>query len=246
MSQRADLIKKIKALFAKTVENGCTEDEAIVAAKHAALLMERYDLTFEDVEREIRAQNFKVDGRPFGHTTLSGRVQFPAAWHCMMAIADFFDCKCWYSGADIVFFGTEDDTSLAHDMLAMLRVTIKHETTAYVTRDTSRDHVRSVRASFEHGITDRISERLYGLKRKRTEADQKAHETLATEQAAGGFHAPVVVAKQMVLREKFAELGIQLSSRGGSRSTGSRSAYMAGQAAGERVSLSGAPRGLVR
>src|SRR5262245_24012538 len=104
MSQRADLIKKIKSLLAKTVENGCTEGEAITATEHVAKLLERHDLTYEDVEREIREQKFKVDKRPLGHETPSGRRQFPAAWHCMMAVAEFFDCKSWYSGVDIVFF----------------------------------------------------------------------------------------------------------------------------------------------
>jgi Protein of unknown function (DUF2786) len=245
MSQRDDVIKKIKSLLAKTTANGCTEAEAITAAEHAAKLLEQYDLTFEDVEREIREQKFKVDKRPFGHETPSGRRQFPAAWHCMMAIADFFDCKSWYSGVDIVFFGTEDETGLAHSMLAMLDGAVRQETDAYLARTKANGHGKTLRASFEHGITDRLSERLTALKRTRTEADQKAHESLATVHAAGNFHAPVVVAKQLVVTEKFKELGIRLSSGGGSRSTGSHSAYRAGQTAGERVSLS-ACRGLLK
>jgi len=245
MSQRNDVIKKIKSLLVKTVKNGCTEAEAVIAAEHAAKLMGQYDLTFEDVEREIREQKFKVDQRPFGHETPSGRRQFPAAWHCMMAVAEFFDCKSWYSGVDIVFFGTEDDTGLAHSMLAMLDGAVRQETDSYLARTKANGHAKTLRASFEHGITDRLSERLKALKRARTKADQKAHETLATEHAAGGFHAPVVVAKKLVVQEKFAELDIRLSSGGGSRSTGSHSAYRAGQAAGERVSL-GARRGLLK
>src|SRR5262245_1363570 len=142
MSQRADLIKKIKSLLAKTVENGCTEGEAVTAAKHAALLMQRYDLTFEDVEKEIREQNFKVDERPFGHMTPSGRRQFPAAWHCMVAIAEFFDCRCWYVGVDIVFFGTEDDAGLAHSMLALLDVAVRQESNAYLARTKDSEHAR--------------------------------------------------------------------------------------------------------
>jgi hypothetical protein len=65
MSPRTDLIKKIKSLLAKTVENGCTEGEAITAAEHAAKLMEQYDLTFDDVENEVRAQRVKIDERLF-------------------------------------------------------------------------------------------------------------------------------------------------------------------------------------
>src|SRR5262245_10865184 len=155
-------------------------------------------------------------------------------------------CCCrWYDGAHVVFFGTEDDTGLAHSMVTMLHGAIRQETDAYLARTSSSEHGKTLRASFEHGITGRISERLRALKRARTEADHKAHETLATEDAAGGFHAPVVIAKQLVVREKFEELGIQLHSRSRSRSTGSHSAYRAGQAAGERIRL-GVRRGLLK
>ena len=73
MSHRDSLIKKIKALLGKTIENGCTEDEAMTAAAHAATLMEQYDLTFKDIEKEIREQKFAADRRPFGHHGPSGR-----------------------------------------------------------------------------------------------------------------------------------------------------------------------------
>ena len=237
--------ERIKSLFAKTVAAGCTEGEAIAAAEHAARLMEQYDLTFTDIEREIREQKFKVDERPFGHETPSGRLIFPAVENCTAAIAAFFDCKRWASGTKLVFFGTEDDIALAHSMLTLLQSAIQQETDAYLARTSSREHGRTLRASFEHGITDRLSERLTALKRARTEADQKAHDTLATIHAAGNFHAPVVVAKQLVVKEKFKELGIKLTNRGGWRSIGIHSAYRAGQAAGERVSL-GAHRGLLK
>jgi|RhiMethySRZTD1v2_1073278.scaffolds.fasta_scaffold43937_8 hypothetical protein len=241
MSPRTDLIKKIKSLLAKTVENGCTEGEAITAAEHAAKLMEQYDLTFDDVENEVRAQRVKIDERLF-----RTRWHLPAVQWCTAAIAKFFDCVHWFSGTRLVYFGTEDDTALAHSMTTMLDRAIRQEAEAYLARTAGNgEHGRTRRASFEHGITDRVSERLRALKRSRTEADQQAHETLATVHAAGNFHAPVVVAKQVVVREKFEELGIRLRSGGGSRSTGSHSAYRAGQAAGERVSL-GARRGLLK
>ncbi len=41
---------RILALRAKTIENGCTEDEALSAAAKVAALLDRYDLSLTDVE----------------------------------------------------------------------------------------------------------------------------------------------------------------------------------------------------
>jgi hypothetical protein len=249
MSQRADLIKKIKSLLVKTVENGCIEAEAITAAEHAARLMEQYDLTFKDVEKEIREQHFKADARPFGHNTGYRRI-FPAVHACTRAVAEFFDCMHWTSGIDLVFFGTEDDAALAHSMVAVLQSGIRHETDAHLARTAGNgEHPKTKRASFEHGVTERLRNRVRALKQARTEADKAAHEVLATEPTAAGsgaaFHAPVVVTKQVIVQEKFEELGIKLTSRKSYRSSGSRSSYQAGLAAGDRISL-GARRGLLQ
>ena len=110
--KRESLIMKIRALLSKTVENGCTENEALAAATLAATLMEEYDLTFKDVEKEIRDQKFDTNRRPFGHYGPSGRRHTPAVRDCVRDVASFFDCEYWYHGIDLVFFGTEDDTNL--------------------------------------------------------------------------------------------------------------------------------------
>ena len=41
---------RIQALRAKTMDNGCTEAEAMMAAAKVAELLDRYDLTLSDVE----------------------------------------------------------------------------------------------------------------------------------------------------------------------------------------------------
>jgi hypothetical protein len=242
LSKRDSLVKKIQALMGKTVKNGCTEEEALTAAAHVETLMEEYDLTHKDIEKEIRQQTIDRDRRPFGHDGPSGRRHYPAIRNCVRDIANFFDCESWYHGTDLVFFGTKDDTGLAHSMVTMLQSAIDYETSAFLKRP-SDEHPRTRRASFEHGITGRLSDRLEALKRARTEADKKAHEALATEHA-GPFHAPVVVTKKLVVRERFEALGIKLYTSRVSQSTGSHAAYRAGQAAGDRITITAA-RGLL-
>jgi len=41
---------RIQALRAKTIDNGCTEDEALSAVAKVAELLDRYDLSLTDVE----------------------------------------------------------------------------------------------------------------------------------------------------------------------------------------------------
>ena len=56
MDQNSDLAAldklktRIQALRAKTIDNGCTEDEALSAAAKVAELLDRYDLSLTDVE----------------------------------------------------------------------------------------------------------------------------------------------------------------------------------------------------
>ena len=41
---------RIQALRAKTIDNGCTEDEALSAAAKVAELLDRYDLSLTDID----------------------------------------------------------------------------------------------------------------------------------------------------------------------------------------------------
>lgn len=50
MSNKTDYIRRIRSLLEKTVENGCTEAEAMLAAEKAADLMAEYELTLTDIE----------------------------------------------------------------------------------------------------------------------------------------------------------------------------------------------------
>ena len=51
---------RIQALRAKTIDNGCTEDEALSAAAKVAELLDRYDLSLTDID--IRASALRTAG----------------------------------------------------------------------------------------------------------------------------------------------------------------------------------------
>lgn len=53
-TNRDKLIHKIRALMAKTVENGCTEAEMMAAMSMAQAMMDAYDVSLDDIEETKR------------------------------------------------------------------------------------------------------------------------------------------------------------------------------------------------
>ena len=49
-TNRDDLIEKVRALLSKTVDNGCTEAEALAALDKAHALMDAYEVTGADLQ----------------------------------------------------------------------------------------------------------------------------------------------------------------------------------------------------
>lgn len=134
--RRAKIIERARALLVMTTKNGCTEAEAMTAAAKAAELMEQYDLELKDVkslEDERIAQQskpFAADGRP--------REMHAAGIYVAVAIANFFDCKCWRNATDVVFFGLKEDVELAHAMLAMIRLAMDREFSDFMASDAAK------------------------------------------------------------------------------------------------------------
>ncbi len=66
-SRELDRVKaRIKALTEKTVQNGCTEAEAMSAADMVGRLLERYALSMDEIE--VRTSKCVLREGPFGVT----------------------------------------------------------------------------------------------------------------------------------------------------------------------------------
>jgi hypothetical protein len=81
------LLQVIQGLRAKTVDQGCTEAEAIAAAAKVAELLDRYGLSLSDVE--LRKQSCAGVGIETARRR-SGPLD-----HTVRHIAAFFDCRSW-------------------------------------------------------------------------------------------------------------------------------------------------------
>ncbi|WP_084570574.1 DUF2786 domain-containing protein [Methylosinus sp. PW1] len=85
-AELARVLQRIQALRAKTVEQGCTEQEALASARKVAELLDRYGLTLGEIEmRERPCEGVGVD---------TGRKRRAPIDECAPTVAHFCDCKC--------------------------------------------------------------------------------------------------------------------------------------------------------
>ena len=215
------IVSRVRALLAKTVENGATEAEAIAAASKARELMDRYNCTLTDLEiAEEPVVKTEID-RPNAR-------RMAAVDYCLSAIAKFCDCKTWYSIGEtrrVVFFGHRNDTDMAGYLYQMIATAIKSELDLFQRRQGYRD--RKETSSFQVGMAVRIADRLRAMSGERQPAVKTASGTA------------LVLVKTAAVDQAFAKLGLRFgAARSMGMSTGSSGAYNAGKAAGDRVNLS--------
>lgn len=222
---RERVINLIRQLQTKTTANGCTEAEALEAARKINELLERYQLAVEDVS-EIRDDVYGALKRQYGGGTWRRRTwhETKTAWG---GIAAFTDTKHWTSGADLVFFGSKTDCELAFYLVDLIRATGESEWQAFRGRGEGRTDRRG-RASFLAGFSIRIYNRLHELARQRRRNVTSTGRDL-------------VVVKDQVVAQKFqsycVKSGLKLVNRSSSSSRRDAECYRAGEAAGSRVNL---------
>ena len=216
------LVQRIRGLRAKTIDQGCTEHEAMAAAAKVAELLDRHGLTLNELD--LRRQSCEGVGLD------TGRKRRGPIDTCMTAIGTFFDCRAWseISASDTiryVFFGLPGDVDGAvylHDLVAQAFET---ETRAFqdgpiYCESTER---RTATNSFQIGLASGIRAKLVALR-----ADRDA----ARRGSSGRDLVPV---KQSILEEELEKLGLSFVSRAAPRPRRALAeAYGAGKEAGER------------
>ena len=231
MSDLDALLRRLQALRARTVENGCTEGEAMAAAAKVAELLDRHDLSLSDLE--IRAAPCE---RRVYETHLKKRIPLD---ECVGAIAAFCDCKVWREKnaageAVYVFFGLNADVEVAHYLCGLVDGAVRTELGRYKTTPEYKSFRHQERhvanASFALGMVASIADRLTAMKEARDRANESTGRSL-------------VVVKSAVVESELAKLDLQLRTVEAPRRMVSPDAYDAGGAAGERVPIHPAVRG---
>src|SRR6201996_9034200 len=217
------LKSRIQALRAKTIANGCTEDEALSAAVKVAELLDRHDLSLSDIEiRDETCERLEFVASRKKRIPLDG---------CVGAIAAFCDCRAWREKTATgefryVFFGLPADATAALCLIELVDEAVRSQLGRY---KTSPEYLRfkhnerhMANASFALGMIDSIADRLLNLKAVRDAKNRTG---------GGGLNTP----KRSVVEADLASLGVQLRPIAGISRMVSGVAYEAGGAAGGSV-----------
>ena len=214
-AELARVLQRIQALRAKTVEQGCTEQEALASARKVAELLDRYGLTLGEIEmRERPCEGVGID---------TGRKRRAPIDECAPTVAHFCDCKMWFeksaSGSlRFVFFGLPADVAAAHVLHDLIVLAFEAETAAYKKREPGA----SVR-SFQIGLAHGICHKLHTMKVERDAANQ-----------ASSARALVPI-KRSVIEEEMEKLGLSFHAKPqGRRRKVTIDDYDAGVAAGRQ------------
>ena len=217
------LVARIQALRAKTVEQGCTEQEALAAAEKVAELLDRYGLSVSELDlRNQACEGIGVE---------TGRKRRGPIDDCIGTIAQFFDCRVWSeTDADgmlrYVFFGMPADVQAAIYLNDLIDITFATETASFqvgpIYQGTESGHRRNATTSFQTGLALGICQKLNTLRGSRDRA------------APAGQGRALVPVKNSVIDAELERLGLNLRRASSARRRVQAAAYGAGQVAGER------------
>jgi Protein of unknown function (DUF2786) len=217
------LVQRIRALRAKTVEQGCTEQEALAAAEKVAELLDRHGLSLSELD--LRRQSCEGIG------VETDRKRRGPIDDCMGAIAAFFDCRVWGETSEdatlrYIFFGLPADVQAAvylHDLIVLAFAT---ETAAFQATEiycsTHSSRRRSATNSFQVGLARGIIRKLDTLRQARDVAGGSTN---------GRALVPI---KESIIDEEMDRLGLSFRRRSAVRRMVLPAAFSAGQEAGER------------
>ena len=216
---------RIQALRAKTIDNGCTEGEALSAAAKVAELLDRYDLSLTDVEiREAPCERREFE------THRKKRIPLD---DCIGAVANFCDCRVWRERnqageARYVFFGLRSDIEVAHYLTELIDTAVRSELGRY---KTTREYLQfrhkerhMANASFALGMVASIADKLTAMKAERDKVNY-------------GTGRALVVLKAAIVDDELGKLGLRLRVQRGASRMVSMTAFEAGGVAGASLDI---------
>jgi hypothetical protein len=220
------VIERIRALRQKTVELGCTEQEAMLAAEKVAEMLERYGLSLSEIElRKQTCEGFGFD---------TGRKQTAPIDETFRSIAHFCDCRIWSEtaangGLRQVFFGLPADVEAARCLKDLAIAAFATETEAFKRGELYRDEPaagrRAMVKSFEIGLGGGICKKLNVLKAAREKA------------ASRSTGRDLMIVKRSIVDEEMEKLGLSFRTKAKRRKRVVVDAYRQGVAASHRFEV---------
>lgn len=216
------LKSRLQALRAKTVMNGCTEEEALAAAAKVAELLDRHDLSLSDLEiREEQCEQSAI---------ATNKKQRQPISACVPAIAEYCDCKVWRD-KDVegriryVFFGLRPSIEMAHYVYDVISVTMRNAWEQYARTQRFIRYGHDEKGSFLFGMAVSIADKLMLLK---TERDHAIKINTGRD---------LVVVRHAIVEAGFAKLDLNLRRGRASGKKVAAGAFEAGQSAGQALTI---------
>ena len=224
---RKKLLQRIKHMMQITEERGATEAEALTATKKIGDLLEKYNLSMNEVEiRETTCIKGDV---------IVGKSRAHPVTPVASSIADFVGVKIWKSQGNnikIVFFGLPHDVEAATYFMALCQNAMEVEwasfkkTASYV-NESAIHNGNSIRASFMHGMAELLYGRIKEMCQEAEQTRKKQAESTA-----------LVLVKNETIDKDFKELSVNLRrGRSSYKTVRSESAYDSGMTAANSVAL---------
>lgn len=216
MSERERIAARIRALRSRTVENGCTEAEAMTAAVMLAQLLDDYNMTLD--EADLRASPF-ADHVHDGAGTVGLKLWKPAS-----AISKLTNTRYWTGGEGaptrITFVGLSHEVEIAAYLLAICERAMRTESAAMMDAVRRLPHIKQAARvmPFLDGMADRLAARIRAM--------------IPVQPLGKGL----VVLRNALITEELAKRGVEIET-GAARRPMTWGAYRDGLRAGDGVAL---------
>lgn len=231
MNNRSNLLRKIRALMAKTIDNGCSEAEAMSALSMAQAMMDAYEVTEADLAEVGKESAIKEEMKDM-------RDPHHIRSHLTVGISKFTNTKCYRNEFKSQkfkynFIGLQSDVEFAIWLTETLTMFVQKELKNYIWGNDytslTQNQKRPIIMGFVLGCCNRINARLNEL-------------SAQGEVKASGNGTALVVIKHELIQRKMNELGLNLRQPRARGTRTNHDAYGAGKAAGDRARF-GRPMG---
>lgn len=229
---KESISKKIKALLNKTVENGCSESEAIASAQKAQELLNKHNLSMSEVE--FCASTFETLNID------TGKKKRDYMYRLVNYIAKFTDCYTYfnhsrgrvkYSNLTYVFFGEKTSTEIANFLYDLLLNAIEFESKRYKNSEDFKIlsfsySSRTIMNSFRTGMAIRLAQRLEEMKIEKDRQNMSDNSIVLYDRVS-------------IVKNKFHELNsdITISSASAYKTSISTDAFESGKSKADEVNI---------
>lgn len=217
MSNRENIFNKVRATLSKTVDNGCTEAEALLALSMAEKLMEEHEITVDDL---------KLDNETAIIGISDAKDPQNIRWKICYAVGRFTETKPFGHKKRVKFAGLKSDVDFAVWLVETLTEFVRAQLKNYMWSNgfqkiQGNERVRIVN-SFVYGCCNRINSKLAELTDKR--------------QVVVNSNA-LVLAKNALIEDAMKDLNIGKADNRGRKASVYRDVFSDGQKAGDKASF---------